>query len=196
MRKQGVILPQAWRSLGALPCSPSLPLKRPCSFSRSRTIDTANAFNGYAVKTLQDIDDRRRNPQPLLDFIRTFTDPFAVLGPLDIDLSEKDEKEMKDVFIITANGIGGKIHSITNDCFDLGHMAENIQQTLDRIQEPAINDLDELPQISSLEALRNSVAHRDKYQQYQSHSTVNFLDWNVQERFISDGRDRRSAQYY
>lgn len=136
------------------------------------TIDTANSFNGYAVKTLQDIDDRQRNPQPLLDFIRTFTDPFAVLGPLDKDLSGKDEKEIKDVFIITANGIGGKIHSITNDCFDLGHMAENIQQTLDRIKGLAINDFDDTPQMSSLGALWTSVAQRDKYQQYQSHSAL------------------------
>ena len=135
-------------------------------------IDSANSFNTYAVERLQDIDHRQRNRQPLLDYVRLLIDPFAVLGPLDTDLSEKDEKKLRDVFITTANGISGKLHSLANGCFDLGHWGENIQQALDRIKELTINDLHDLPQTSVLDSLWEIVAKSDRYQQYQSHSTL------------------------
>ena len=121
---------------------------------------------------LQDIDDRQRNRQPLLDLVRLLVDPFAVLGPLDTDLSEKDEKKVRDVFITTANGISGKLHSLASDCFNLGHRGENIQRALDRIKELAISDLDGLPQMAPLGALWKKVANPDGYQQYQSHSAL------------------------
>ena len=124
------------------------------------------------MERLQDIDDRQRNRQPLLDLIRLLVDPFAVLGPLDTELSEKDDQKLRDVFITTANGISGKLQSLANDCFNLGHRGENIQQALDRIQELAINDLDDLPQMAPLGALWKIVANPDGYQQYQSHSAL------------------------
>ena len=132
-------------------------------------IDSANSFNTYAVDSLQDIDDRQRNRQPFLDLVRLLIDPFAALGPKDTELSGKDEKTLRDVFITTANGISGKLHSLASDCFQLGHRGENIQQTLDRIKELALNDLDDLPQMKTLGALWEKLRNSDDHQQYQSH---------------------------
>ena len=132
-----------------------------------KSIDTVKIFDDYAVKTLEDIAEREKNPPSLPNRALSALNPFAAFT------TPKDsEAEVKDVFVRTATKISGRVRLLIDDSFNLGHDLDLIQETLDQIKELTIDEGDDLPRKDVLGALWDQLTRPDDYEEYRSHSAL------------------------
>ena len=130
-----------------------------------KSIDTIIAFDKDAVKALEDIHARQRNPPTLLRRAIAALSPFAAFS-----LANKvyTEEQVTHLFIKIALNISKKAKLLLDEAFDLGHNLDIIQETLDLISELAHEELGEVPQINILGVLWAHLKSDKDYKQYQS----------------------------
>ena len=132
-----------------------------------KSIDTIITFDEYALKALEDIDDRQRNPPTLSSRAIAAMSPFAAFTN-----TAYTEEQVTELFIQTALKISTKAKSLLDEAFHLGHDLDSIQETLDLISELTNEELGEVPQMNTLSVLWARLKSDNDYKQYQSHSQL------------------------
>ena len=134
-----------------------------------KSIDTARAFDAYAVKALEGIAEDRQTPPTLPGRVLSAIGPFAAF---ELARADDREEEVKQIFIVTATRISDKVQLLVADAFDLSHSLDTIQEILDHIQEIAGDEFRNLPRRKILEALWVWLAHPDDHAELKSHKVL------------------------
>ncbi|KAI9671113.1 MAG: hypothetical protein M1831_005199 [Alyxoria varia] len=134
-----------------------------------KLMDTVSTFDEYAAKALETIDERQHKVPSLSARI---VQVFKPLAAFDVGNTEDFKVQVKDVFISTATRISSKVKLLTDDSFSNAHDLDNVQETLDRIKEIALDEIGDLPRTNILGALWTRLAHADDYEEQQSHTSL------------------------
>lgn len=134
-----------------------------------KSIDACLTFDEYAVKTLEGIASREQQVPTLQQKAISFLNP---LSAFQLPSAAQIETELKHIFLSTSTRIADKVKLLIDDCFDLDHGLDKIQETLDRLKELAVDEVGDLPKMDVLRALWIRLAHADDYIQYKSHETL------------------------
>lgn len=79
---------------------------------------------------------------------------------------------MKEIFLTATSQVANRLPPCIADAWDLHGLFENIQSTLDRIQELALDEMGDLPQMAILAAWWNQLARADEHSENRSHKEL------------------------
>ena len=82
------------------------------------------------------------------------------------------EEQLKEVFLVATSQIAGRLPPCITDAWELHGLFQKIQMSLERIQELAIDEMGDLPQMAVLSSLWNQVARADEYAEHKSHKQL------------------------
>ena len=134
-----------------------------------KSIDTVVTFDAYAVRTLEGITIRQQNVPTLPQKMVSFLHP---LSAFELSGAAQTEEDVKDVFLSTSTRIGDKVKILLQVSLELGHGLSKIQEILDRLQELAVDEVGDLPQMDVLRALWTRLARKDDYSLFKVHETL------------------------
>ena len=132
------------------------------------SIDIIQTFDEYAVKALEDITERLRNPSGLPDLISAILS-IAGFGHANV---APTKEQITRLFITTATKIGSKVDSLIGASLDLEQKLFVIQEKLDLINGLVIDEIGDLPRMNTLGALWSRLAHPGDYEGLKSHSSL------------------------
>lgn len=121
------------------------------------------------MKKLEAIEDRQNRSLSLQQAA------LSMLSPLSAFRSTGDaltEEELKEVFLTATSQIAGRLPPCIADAWELHGLFKKIQSTLDRIQELAVDEMGDLPQMAILASLWNQLARADEYAEHRSHKEL------------------------
>ena len=113
--------------------------------------------------------ERQKTPPTLPDKILSAISPFSAFS---LGKADDTEEQVKYLFLVNAVKISDRVKLLLDDSFELGHSLDNIQETLDRLKELAIDEVGDLPSMDVLTALWTRLAHADDYEEYESHTSL------------------------
>lgn len=132
------------------------------------SIDIIQTFDKNAVKALEDITERLRNPSGLPDLISAILS-FAGFGHAN---AVPTKEQITRLFLTTAIKISSEVKSLIDASLDLEQKLAVIQGNLDRINELVIDEIGDLPRMNILGALWSRLAHANDYEGLKSHSSL------------------------
>lgn len=133
----------------------------------SKTVDTVHAFDAYAAKTLEGIISQREYTPSLP---ARFLDALNPLGAFTGSNADSSETQVKALFLSTAARLSSRVTPLIDESFRLETSLDLIQETLDRIQELAVDETGEAPRMHVLAALWMRLARADDYEAYRAHA--------------------------
>ncbi len=82
------------------------------------------------------------------------------------------ETKVKEVYLRSTSQIAGRLPPCLQDALELYDLFKNIQSTLNRIQELAVDEIGDLPQMVILASLWNQLARPNEHAEYRSHKEL------------------------